>query len=122
MIAASEGIEDFGNYNECDVDGMGAADIVCGNALLTFFVWVKTCGVYRRHISLIMPARLGALARIMHDGEKLRDGCGEKRAIHVANRCPNKLHRVSALRHSRHDRRYAASLRPSICPAQETHN
>ncbi|MGC1792919.1 MAG: ABC transporter substrate binding protein [Pseudolabrys sp.] len=63
-----------------------------------------------------------ALARIMHDGEKLRDGCGEKRAIHVANRCPNKLHRVSALRHSRHDRRYAASLRPSICPAQETHN
>jgi integrase len=63
-----------------------------------------------------------ALARIMHDGEKLRDGCGKKRAIHVANRCPNKLHRVSALRHGRHDRRYAASLRPSICPAQETHN
>jgi hypothetical protein len=62
------------------------------------------------------------LTRIMHDGEKLRDGCGKKRAIHVANRCPNKLHRVSALRHSRHDRRYAASLRPSICPAQETHN
>src|SRR3979409_548682 len=62
------------------------------------------------------------LAPIMHDGEKLRQGCGKKRAIHVANRCPNKLHRVSALRHSRHDRRYAASLRPSICPAQETHN
>jgi sulfane dehydrogenase subunit SoxC len=66
--------------------------------------------------------RITGLARIMHDGEKLRDGCGKKRAIHVANRCPNKLHRVSALRHSRHDRRYAASLRPSICPAQETHN
>src|SRR3977135_147594 len=66
--------------------------------------------------------RMIALARIMHDGEKLRDGCGKKRAIHVANRCPNKLHRVSALRHSRHDRRYAASLRPSICPAQEPHN
>jgi hypothetical protein len=61
MIAPSEGIEDFGNYNECDVDGMGAADIVGGNARLTFFVWVKTSGVYRRHISLIMPARLGAL-------------------------------------------------------------
>ena len=51
MIAPSEGIEDFGNYNECDVDGMGAADIVGGNARLTFFVWVKTSGVYRRHIS-----------------------------------------------------------------------
>ena len=49
-------------------------------------------------------------SRIMHDGEKLRDGCGGKRAIHVANRYPNKLHRVSALRHNRHDRRYAASL------------
>src|SRR5262249_23235070 len=47
----------------------------------------------------------GNLTRIMHDDEKLRDGCGKKRAIHVANRCPNKLHRVSALRHSRHDRR-----------------
>jgi len=52
-------------------------------------------------IFAIPPAEL---ARIRHDGEKLRDGCGKKRAIHVANRCPNKLHRVSALRHSRHDR------------------
>ena len=50
------------------------------------------------------------LARIMHDGEEMRDGCGKKRAIHVANRCSNELQRVSALRHSRHDRRYAASL------------
>ena len=63
-----------------------------------------------------------SLAQIMHDGEELRDGCGEKRAIHVANRCPSKLPRVSALRHSRHDRRYAASLRSSICPAQEAHS
>src|SRR5262245_29702844 len=62
------------------------------------------------------------LAQIMLDGEELRDGCGEKRAIHVANRCPSKLPRVSALRHSRHDRRYAASLRSSICPAQEAHS
>ena len=50
------------------------------------------------------------LARIMQDEEKLYDGCGNKRAIHVANRCRDKLHRVSAERHSRHDRRYAASL------------
>jgi GGDEF domain-containing protein len=62
------------------------------------------------------------LARIMQKEEKFYDGCGNKRAIHVANRCRDKLHRVSAERHSRHDRRYAASLRPSICPAQETHN
>jgi hypothetical protein len=44
------------------------------------------------------------------------DGCGAKRAIHVANRCSDKLPRVSTERHSRHDRRYAASLRPgSLC-------
>src|SRR3954470_13660075 len=65
---------------------------------------------------------VGDLARIMQKEEKFYDGCGNKRAIHVANRCRDKLHRVSAERHSRHDRRYAASLRPSICPAQETHN
>src|SRR5262245_21744815 len=64
----------------------------------------------------------GDLARIMRDGEELRDGCGKKRAIHVANRCSNELRRVSTLRHSRHELRYAASLRPSICRAQETHN
>jgi hypothetical protein len=29
----------------------------------------------------------GSLAWIMHDGEELSDGCGKKRAIHVANRC-----------------------------------
>ena len=50
------------------------------------------------------------LARIMHDGGELRDGCGKKRAIHVANRCRNELHRGSAERHSRHDRRYTASV------------
>src|SRR6516225_5831169 len=62
------------------------------------------------------------LAQIMREGEELRDGCGKKRAIHVANRCSNELRRASALRHSRHEQRYAASLRPSICRAQETHN
>src|SRR5262249_22707565 len=62
------------------------------------------------------------LTQIMREGEELRDGCGKKRAIHVANRCSNELRRVSALRHSRHEQRYAASLRPSICRAQETHN
>jgi ATP-dependent DNA ligase len=62
------------------------------------------------------------LARIMHDGEELRDGCGKKRAIHVASRCSRELHRAPGLRHSRHERRYLASLRPSICPAQESHN
>lgn len=45
------------------------------------------------------------------------DGCGKKRAIHVANRCWSELRSGSALRHSRHERRYAASLRPSICSA-----
>ena len=64
----------------------------------------------------------GMLARIMRDGEEMRDSCGEKGAIHVANRCSNELRRLSALRHSRHEQRYAASLRPSICRAQETHN
>jgi len=62
------------------------------------------------------------LTQIMRKGEELRDGCGKKRAIHVANRCSNELRRVSALRHSRHEQQYAASLRPSICRAQETHN
>ena len=45
------------------------------------------------------------------------DGCGAKRAIHVANRCRNELPRASAERHSRHDGRYTASLRVAICPA-----
>src|SRR6476469_10857913 len=67
-------------------------------------------------------APVTALARIMRDGEEMRDGCGKKRAIHVANRCSNALKCASALRHSRHEPRYAASLRPSICRAQETHN
>jgi hypothetical protein len=49
-------------------------------------------------------------AWIMHDGEGLRDGCGKKRAIHVANRHWNELRFGSALRHSRHERQYAASL------------
>jgi hypothetical protein len=54
--------------------------------------------------------------------EKFCDGCGNKGAIHVANRCSDELHRVPAERHSRHDRRYPASLRPVSCPAQETHS
>src|SRR5262245_12090925 len=92
--------------------------------LVTFSdVAIRGVNFARRLTSgIAKPSTLESLARIMHDDEKLRDGCGKKRAIHVANRCPNKLHRVSALRHSRHDRRYAASLRRFICPAQETHN
>jgi hypothetical protein len=39
-----------------------------------------------------------------------------------ANRCRNELHRVSTERHSRHDRRYTASVRSAICVAQETHS
>jgi hypothetical protein len=70
----------------------------------------------------VVSAFRQGLAQIMREGEELRDGCGKKRAIHVANRCSNELRRVSALRHSRHEQRYAASLRPSICRAQETHN
>jgi hypothetical protein len=42
-----------------------------------------------------------------------------KTAIHVANRCSDELRCASAYRHSRHARRYAASLRPSICVPQE---
>jgi hypothetical protein len=61
-------------------------------------------------------------ARIMHDGENLCGDCSEKPAIHVANRCSDELHRKSAQRHSRHDRRYTASVRPAICPTQETHS
>jgi hypothetical protein len=64
----------------------------------------------------------GILAWIMRDSEEMRDSCGKKRAIHVANRCSSELRCVSALRHSCHEQRYAASLRPSICRAQETHN
>ena len=52
----------------------------------------------------------GHLARIMRDGEELGDDCGKKRAIHVANRCSIELQCASALRHSRHERRYAASV------------
>jgi Transposase DDE domain group 1 len=37
-----------------------------------------------------------SLARIMRDGEEMKDGCGKKRAIHMANRCSNGLRRVSA--------------------------
>src|SRR5712675_98210 len=62
------------------------------------------------------------LARIRHEGVDLCDGCGAKPAIHVANRCQTNLPRGSAERHNRHDRRYTASLRPAIRPAQETHN
>jgi hypothetical protein len=62
------------------------------------------------------------LARIMHEGENLSAADGEKGAIHVANRCPDELHRGSTLRHSRHDRRYSASLRPSIGSTQEAHS
>ena len=38
--------------------------------------------------------RQGFLARIVLDGEELGDGYGKKRAIHVANRCPDDLHRA----------------------------
>jgi hypothetical protein len=65
---------------------------------------------------------LAGLARIMHEGVDLCDGCGAKPAIHVANRCQTNLPRGSPERHSRYDRHYTASLRPSICPAQEGHS
>jgi hypothetical protein len=53
---------------------------------------------------------LSGLTRIMRDGEELEDDCGKKRAIHVANRCSIELQCASGLRHSRHERRYAASV------------
>src|SRR5262249_40268714 len=62
------------------------------------------------------------LTQIMGGGEGLRDGWGKKRTIQGANRCSKELRRASPPRHSRHEQRYAASLRPSICRAQETHN
>jgi hypothetical protein len=58
----------------------------------------------------MMEVLAGKLAWIMREARDRGDGCGNKGAIHVANRCRDKLHRVSAERHSRHDRRYAASL------------
>jgi hypothetical protein len=61
------------------------------------------------------------LTRIMHDGENFGGDSGGKRPIHVANRCANELPRVSTLRHSDHDRRYAASVRSAGRPPQETH-
>ena len=39
---------------------------------------------------------IGALAWIIRDVWELGDGCGENRAIHVANRCLNGLHRGPA--------------------------
>jgi hypothetical protein len=61
------------------------------------------------------------LTRIMHDGENVCGDSGGKQPIHVANRCSNELPRVSTLRHSDHDRRYAASVRSAGRPPQETH-
>src|SRR6202041_2549874 len=53
--------------------------------------------------------QVSALTRVMQDEHKFYDCCGNKRAIHVANRLGDKFHRVPAQRHSRHVRRYAAS-------------
>jgi hypothetical protein len=50
------------------------------------------------------------LAWIMHDVEKFSGDSGEKQPIHVATRCSNEFPRVSTLRHSDHDRQYAASV------------
>jgi hypothetical protein len=62
------------------------------------------------------------LARIMHEGWEFCGNCGAKRPIHVANRCLDELPRLSALRHSHHDRRYSASLRAASGTPQETHS
>jgi hypothetical protein len=51
-MAIDDGLADFGNYPEVYADGLGAVDIVGGNARLTLFVWVKQSGVYRRSIIL----------------------------------------------------------------------
>ena len=71
--------------------------------------WIGTIGSWFL-ISWMYALRNFGLARIMRDGEGLTDGCGKKRAIHVANRCLSELRFGSALRHSRHERRYVASV------------
>jgi hypothetical protein len=55
-------------------------------------------------------AQATALLLDSTDGEELGDDCGKKRAFHVANRCLLALQCASTLRHSRHERRYAASV------------
>ena len=50
------------------------------------------------------------LAWIMHDVEKSCGDSGGKQPIHVATRCSNELPCVSTLRHSDHERRYAAAV------------
>jgi hypothetical protein len=57
------------------------------------------------------------LTWIMHDVEKFCGDSGGKQPIHVATRCSNELLRVSTLRHSGHDRRYAASVRSARGPS-----
>jgi hypothetical protein len=60
---------------------------------------------------LAIPATLqDSLTWIRHHGENLYGDCGEKRPIHVDKLLSRQLPRVSALRHSHHERRYAASL------------
>jgi hypothetical protein len=45
----------------------------------------------------------------MHEGENLLATDGVKSAIHVANRCPNELHRGSTLRHFFPSRSFSAA-------------
>jgi hypothetical protein len=52
----------------------------------------------------------GYLARIIHHLLIFCGGCSAKWPIHIANRCLVELLRATAERHSRHDRRYSASL------------
>jgi phosphate/sulfate permease len=50
------------------------------------------------------------LTRIIHHLLIFCGGCSAKWPIHIANRCVVELLRATAERHSRHDRRYSASL------------
>ena len=50
------------------------------------------------------------LARIIHHLLIFCGGCSAKWPIHIANRCLVELLRATVERHSRHDRRYSASL------------
>ena len=68
----------------------------------------------RSHIVLFVDGAgnhiSGDLARIIHHLLIFCGGCSAKWPIHIANRCLVELLRATAEGHSRHDRRYSASL------------
>jgi hypothetical protein len=87
---------------------------------IAYSMYAKATIERRDNLKRTITELKGRLALFIHEGEDFCGDCGEKRPIHVANRLSDKLPRVSALRHSRHNRRYAASLRPVSGPPQNS--